>query len=106
MLVAACLSVLASRTFAAGPRIVSACLSNTTKHSMDEFQVDVEYPGTAVERLNCVHERVRSLTEEQLNADWDDVRRSLLWAGGLRDLTDVPPGRGAFWRCLPPSDYC
>jgi hypothetical protein len=42
---------------------------------------DKEYPGTAVQRLNSVHERVKSLTPDQLNGDWSSVRRKLLWAG-------------------------
>ena len=64
-----------------------------------DFPVEVEeidnmYPGTALQRLRSVHSRVRSLQPEQLNGDWADVRRNLLWAGGLRDLTNVPPGQG------------
>ena len=63
------------------------------------LQIDREYPGTAVQRMNAVRERVRSLaasTEQPhpLNGDWDEVRRKLLWAGGLRDLPDAIPGQG------------
>ncbi len=45
------------------------------------FEVDAEYPGTAVQRLRAVHARVAQLTRSQLDADWPSVRRSLLWAG-------------------------
>ena len=45
------------------------------------MEFDKEYPGTAVQRLNSVHERVKSLTPEQLSGDWQTVRRKLLWAG-------------------------
>jgi hypothetical protein len=55
---------------------------------------DKEYPGTAVERMMAVHARVAELTESDLNGNWDDVRRKLLWAGGLRDLPDAQPGQG------------
>jgi len=57
---------------------------------------DSEYPGTAFERLTSVHDRVAQLVEEdQLNGTrWEDVRRKLLWAGGLRDLPDAAPGYG------------
>lgn len=55
---------------------------------------DREYPGTAVERMMAVRARVAQLTEEDLNGPWDDVRRKLLWAGGLRDLSDAVPGQG------------
>lgn len=55
---------------------------------------DDEYPGTAVQRLNNVVSRVKSLTPETLNDDWSHVRRKLLWAGGLKDLPDAAPGYG------------
>lgn len=56
--------------------------------------VDIEYPGTAVERLNSVHARVATLSEEDLSGDWEDVRRKILWAGGLKDLPAAVPGQG------------
>jgi hypothetical protein len=45
------------------------------------MEFDTEYPGTAVQRLKSVHERVKSLSPEQLSGDWSEVRRKLLWAG-------------------------
>ena len=65
------------------------CLNSSVA---DEF--DAEYPGTAVKRLRAVRERVSQLTEEELNGKWVDVRRKLLWAGGLRDLSGARPGEG------------
>jgi hypothetical protein len=56
--------------------------------------VDSEYPGTAVERLNNVRARVKTLSEKDLSGDWEDVRRKILWAGGLRDLPEAVPGKG------------
>ena len=38
--------------------------------------------------------RVQSLKEEDLNDDWGEVRRKILWAGGLRDLPTARPGQG------------
>jgi hypothetical protein len=55
---------------------------------------DKEYPGTAVGRMMAVRARVAELTEEDLNGPWDDVRRKLLSAGGLRDLSGAIPGQG------------
>lgn len=55
---------------------------------------DPEYPGTAVERMMNARERVAQLTAEDLNGRWSDVRRRILWAGGLRDLPDAIPGQG------------
>jgi len=65
------------------------CLNSST---VDNF--DPEYPGTAVTRLRAVRERVSQLTREDLNGRWADVRRKLLWAGGLRDLSSARPGEG------------
>lgn len=54
-----------------------------------KLEFDKEYPGTAVQRLNSVHERVKTLTPEKLNADWESVRRSLLWAGLLHQIFSI-----------------
>jgi hypothetical protein len=56
--------------------------------------VDPDYPGTAVERMHAVRARVAQLAEgDDLNGRWEDVRRKILWAGGLRDLPDAIPGQ-------------
>ncbi|EJK50891.1 hypothetical protein THAOC_29997 [Thalassiosira oceanica] len=56
---------------------------------------DEEYPGTAVARLRAVQERVKIIDEDgSLNGRWEDVRRRILWAGGLRDLPHSRPGQG------------
>lgn len=57
-------------------------------------QIDPEYPGTAVERLQNVHRRAAQLTPDDLNGRWSEVRRKILWAGGLKDLPDAVPGQG------------
>jgi hypothetical protein len=56
---------------------------------------DEEYPGTAVQRLQSVHQRVKQLVSEDrlINRPWEDIRKELLWAGGLRDLQNVLPGK-------------
>lgn len=53
------------------------------------MEFDTEYPGTAVQRLKSVHDRVNSLSAEQLNGDWSEVRRKLLWAGTLQCQFDI-----------------
>ena len=57
---------------------------------------DPQYPGTAVQRLASVHKRVAQLVSDKSleNKPWTEVRRSLLWAGGLKDLTSAIPGQG------------
>lgn len=67
------------------------CSSASTS---SEMPVDPEYPGTAVERMMAVRSRVANLTQDELNGSWDDVRRKLLWAGGMKDLPTSVPGQG------------
>jgi len=73
-------------------------LAATTKSSSSDpspvMTYDKEYPGTAVQRMMAVRARVAELTENDLNGQWEDVRRKILWAGGLRDLPDAYPGQG------------
>lgn len=70
--------------------------SNTARKmsSSTAAQVDPDYPGTAVVRLNNVRERVSSLTEQDLKGEWEEVRKKILWAGGLKDLQGAVPGQG------------
>ena len=63
------------------PIIVHAEESGTGKVTM----VDKEYPGTAVERMLAVRNRVKELTTDDLNQEWEYVRKKLLWAGGLKN---------------------
>jgi hypothetical protein len=65
-----------------------------TSNQRRYMTVDSTYPGTAVERMLAVRTRVKELTEQDLNGNWEDVRRKILWAGGLRDLPDAIPGQG------------
>jgi hypothetical protein len=66
--------------------------SSNQDDSDRNFPQDPVYPGTSVTRLNNVHKRVAQLTSQDLSLDWEEVRRKLLWAGGLRDLPNVAPG--------------
>mmetsp|Transcript_57480 Transcript_57480/g.105721 ORF Transcript_57480/g.105721 Transcript_57480/m.105721 type:complete len:269 (+) Transcript_57480:39-845(+) len=49
----------------------------------DGVQYDPAYPGTAVVRLSSVVKRVKEL--DSLDGPWQDVRRRLLSAGGLKE---------------------
>ena len=50
---------------------------------------------TKLSVLCVLFQRVKSLTDEQLNGDWKSVcRPAILWAGGLKDLRNAIPGRG------------
>lgn len=60
----------------------------------EEVIIDAEYPGTAVSRMNAIRQRTRSLTEAELSGEWEDVRRRLLYAAGMKDLPDAAPGQG------------
>ena len=56
---------------------------------------DPDYPGTAVERMLAVRDRVKELAKtDALNQRWEDVRKKILWCGGLRDLPNAVPGQG------------
>ncbi|CAK0827608.1 unnamed protein product [Prorocentrum cordatum] len=70
------------------------------------LEVDPEYPGTAVQRLRNIQDRVRSLSRGDLDGDWEEVRRKLLWAGGLRDLPDAQPGRGYTGHAFNDHNHC
>lgn len=47
---------------------------------------DPKWPGTSVARLRAITERVQSLSQSELDGPWPEVRRRLLWAGGLKDI--------------------
>lgn len=64
------------------------------------------YPGTAVERMQNIRARVASLAPDDLDKDWESVRRSILWAGGLRDLPDARPGLGYTGHSFNDYNHC
>jgi len=70
------------------------------------MEVDPEYPGTSLQRLQNVHGRVATLTAEDLSADWEEVRKRLLWAGGLRDLRNAAPGSGYTGHAFNDDNHC
>merc|ERR1719238_2277904 len=47
---------------------------------------DPQFPGTSMPRLKAITERVLSLPQSELDGPWPEVRRRLLWAGGLKDV--------------------
>ena len=108
-------SLFLRRSVPRSPFIISALLqttkmatfatASTTNEPINE-QVDALYPGTAVARMNNIRDRVRSLAYEQLNGEWENVRRSLLWAGGLRDLENAIPGQGYTGHSFNDFNHC
>ncbi len=48
----------------------------------------------------------RLLTPVQLNGDWEEVRRKILWAGGLRDLPNNRPGQGYTGHSFNDFNHC
>jgi hypothetical protein len=69
-------------------------------------EIDKEYPGTAVARMQESMARCRELTPEQLSSDWETVRQNILWAGGLRDLPDAKPGQGYTGHSFNDFNHC
>jgi len=91
--------VITSTTRLTPAAAASALRNHSTEHNNStsdsaKMKIDKEYPGTAVQRMLAVRERVSQLSSQELNGPWKDVRRSLLWAGGLKDLPDAVPGQG------------
>mmetsp|Transcript_37573 Transcript_37573/g.63242 ORF Transcript_37573/g.63242 Transcript_37573/m.63242 type:complete len:282 (+) Transcript_37573:273-1118(+) len=71
-----------------------------------EVEVDSEYPGTATQRLNAAVCRAKSLAPEQLDGEWGQVRRWLLWAAGLRDLSTANRDQGYTGHCFNDAVHC
>ena len=69
-------------------------------------EVDPVYPGTAVARMNAARDRARSLDSSELSGNWEPVRQKLLWAAGLRDLQNVPPGQGYTGHAFNDANHC
>jgi len=80
-----------TRTFSS-----SSSDNDNNRSIMAKILRDLEYPGTAVERILASRERVHTLQEQNKLTDrpWSDIRRSLLWAAGLKDLPNAVPGQG------------
>jgi len=75
--------------------IAAALTLPTVSTSATTVSVDSEYPGTAVPRMLAARKRVGDVfSNGGFDGDWGDVRRKLLWCGGLRDLPDAAPGQG------------
>jgi hypothetical protein len=81
-------------------------LNNDQVQPSIQFEIDPIYPGTAVQRMHAIRERVLSLNEGHLNGEWPDVRRSILWAGGLRDLPTARPGLGYTGHSFNDFNHC
>ena len=67
-------------------------------------QFDPLYPGTAVDRMIAARERAQTL--DGISGEWEDVRKKILWAAGLKDLTNVAPGQGYTGHAFNDSNHC
>ena len=79
---------------------------SSTCSNCDNENIDLQYPGTAVTRMKNIRDRVKHLTHDQLNSSWDDVRRNILWAGGLKDLPNNIPGQGYTGHSFNDYNHC
>ena len=87
------LSIAARRSFATKTECNATDSKEETLPSSQMY--DAKYPGTAVQRLKAVHQRVKVISADgTLNGTWEEVRRRILWAGGLRDMPNAVPGQG------------
>ena len=87
-------------------RMSTSVFSTLDGSTPQDDPVDPEYPGTAVLRMQNIRARARALTAEQLNADWQEVRRHILRAGGLRDLPHAAPGQGYTGHSFNDFNHC
>lgn len=99
------------RTRVALRGVVMASLSSSSESASasattPSTTVDREYPGTAVERMEAIRERARSLTTESLSQDFESARKLILWAGGLRDLQNAMPGYGYTGHSFSDWNHC
>lgn len=84
----------------------SVLLCGMETSAINANTIDREYPGTAVQRMLAIQNRVRSLSNIELSDDWEEVRRRLLWAGGLRDLPNAVPGQGYTGHSFNDFNHC
>jgi len=72
-----------------------------------ETVVDPEYPGTAVARMNACRRRVKEISANGgFSLDWEDTRRNLLFAAGLKDMPDAIPGQGYTGHAFNDWNHC
>ena len=74
--------------------------------AMAARKIDPVYPGTAVARLEAVHQRLAAIPQSELDGPWPDARRALLRAGGLRDLPNARPGQGYTGHAFNDYNHC
>lgn len=84
--------------------VSAAALSSSSCASA--MLVDNEYPGTAVERMNGIRQRVVTTPRVDFDADWQDSRRAILRAGGLKDLPHAQPGQGYTGHSFNDFNHC
>jgi hypothetical protein len=74
---------------------------------MASSSADGDYPGTAFERMYAIRDRVKGLDPvTDLSAEWQSVRRSILKAGGLKDLANNIPGEGYTGHSFNDYNHC
>uniref|UniRef100_A0A7S0Q2L4 Uncharacterized protein n=1 Tax=Coccolithus braarudii TaxID=221442 RepID=A0A7S0Q2L4_9EUKA len=88
------------------PRPGLLARSLLTMSAASKLVVDPQYPGTAVARMLAARERVSSLSHADLSQDWEETRRKILWAAGLKDLPDARPGSGFTGHAFNDSNHC
>ena len=77
-----------------------------TSSSSNEQKIDYDYPGTAVERMLNIREKVKSLSTNDLKGDWDNVRVNIINAGGLKDIRNAQPGSGYTGHAFNDFNHC
>mmetsp|Transcript_63552 Transcript_63552/g.143357 ORF Transcript_63552/g.143357 Transcript_63552/m.143357 type:complete len:256 (+) Transcript_63552:105-872(+) len=105
LLATSCGAVLLSRR-ATLASITTGALFPSVAGAVPAADLDLEYPGTAVARMRAARSRITQLPPGALDADWQTVRRTLLWAGGLRDLPHAKFGEGYTGHSFNDFNHC
>ena len=72
--------------------------------AMAARKIDPVYPGTAVARLEAVHQRLAAIPQSELDGQWPDARRALPGAARVvleRARRDEHPGPRSVGRLVP-----
>ena len=56
--------------------------------------------------MRAARERAQSLAPAETSGEWETVRGRILWAAGLRDIRDAPPGRGYTGHAFNDANHC
>ena len=86
---------------------VAAVFLASSSAAMSAAAASAAFPGTSLRRMEMIRRRIRALEPHELSREWPEVRRTLLRAAGLRDVSDRRRvGTGYTGHCFQDSNHC